>query len=148
MCVGEGAPDYAALYENRTVRPFRFPTPIPSLTPFKVDPNTGYTNYISVLHVLHSMHVRYIYGIYMTGIPRKVNAPNTASLPIISQMLWARQCELLHVTLSHCVSVIMYTYTGRVCMTMRNRYKTTLPCSGSGWLRGSRATSMFLLMSC
>lgn len=38
---GEGAPDYAALYENRTAKPLRFPTPIPTLRPYKVDPNTG-----------------------------------------------------------------------------------------------------------
>ncbi|XP_064387797.1 endoglycoceramidase-like [Halichondria panicea] len=39
---GEGAPDYAALYENRTIKPLQFPTPIPTLSPFKVDPKTGY----------------------------------------------------------------------------------------------------------
>ena len=39
---GEGAPDYAALYMNRTVKPLPFPEPIPSLTPYKLDPNTGY----------------------------------------------------------------------------------------------------------
>lgn len=43
---GEGAPDYAALYMNRTVKPLPFPEPIPSLTPYKLDPNTGYNNNI------------------------------------------------------------------------------------------------------
>ena len=39
---GEGAPDYAALYKNSSHHPFDFPIPIPSLIPFKVDPQTGY----------------------------------------------------------------------------------------------------------
>lgn len=39
---GEGAPDFAALYKNRSVKPMPFPEPIPSFIPYKVDPNTGY----------------------------------------------------------------------------------------------------------
>lgn len=43
-CVlGEGAPDFAALYENRTIKPLQFPEPV-SFTPYKTDPNTGYTD--------------------------------------------------------------------------------------------------------
>lgn len=38
---GEGAPDYAALYMNRSVKPLPFPQLIPSLVPYKVDPETG-----------------------------------------------------------------------------------------------------------
>ena len=38
---GEGAPDYAALYMNRSVKPLKFPVPIPSLKPYSVDPETG-----------------------------------------------------------------------------------------------------------
>ena len=49
--IGEGAPDYAALYENRTIKPLQFPTPIPTLSPFKVDPKTGY-----VLHGHQIVH--------------------------------------------------------------------------------------------
>lgn len=39
---GEGAPDFAALYKNRSIKPMSFPEPIPSFTPYKVDPKTGY----------------------------------------------------------------------------------------------------------
>ncbi|XP_003382563.1 PREDICTED: endoglycoceramidase-like [Amphimedon queenslandica] len=39
---GEGAPDYAALYENRSIKPLPFPELFPQLSPFKVDPATGY----------------------------------------------------------------------------------------------------------
>lgn len=39
---GEGAPDYAALYLNRSVKPLPFLIPIPSFSAFEVDPETGY----------------------------------------------------------------------------------------------------------
>lgn len=39
---GEGVPDYAALYFNRTIKPLPFPELFPQLTPFKTDPKTGY----------------------------------------------------------------------------------------------------------
>jgi hypothetical protein len=39
---GEGVPDYASLYMNRSVKPLKFPEPIPSLFPYRVDPDTGY----------------------------------------------------------------------------------------------------------
>lgn len=42
LFTGEGAPDYAALYNNRSIKPLPFPEPIPSLTPYKLDPETGY----------------------------------------------------------------------------------------------------------
>lgn len=57
---GEGAPDYAALYMNRTVKPLPFPEPIPSLTPFKLDPNTGYV--LKVYNVIMSSTARAMYA--------------------------------------------------------------------------------------
>jgi endoglycosylceramidase len=39
---GEGVPDYAALYMNRSIKPRKFPEPVPSLFPYRVDPDTGY----------------------------------------------------------------------------------------------------------
>jgi endoglycosylceramidase len=39
---GEGVPDYAALYMNRSIKPLKFPEPVPSLFPYPVDPTTGY----------------------------------------------------------------------------------------------------------
>lgn len=41
---GEGAPDFAALYQNRSIKPLPFPEPIPSLKPYKIDPKTGYAS--------------------------------------------------------------------------------------------------------
>lgn len=42
MPSGEGAPDYAALYMNRSIKPLPFPEFIPEQTPYKTDPKTGY----------------------------------------------------------------------------------------------------------
>ncbi|XP_062516770.1 endoglycoceramidase-like [Corticium candelabrum] len=39
---GEGFPDYATLYENRSSKSLPFPVPIPSLTPYKINNTTGY----------------------------------------------------------------------------------------------------------
>lgn len=39
---GEGAPGFAALYQNRSIKPLPFPEPLPFLTPYKIDPKTGY----------------------------------------------------------------------------------------------------------
>ena len=39
---GEGAPDFAALYKNRSIKPLPFPEPYPSLRAFPVDNVTGY----------------------------------------------------------------------------------------------------------
>ncbi len=49
--IGEGAPDYAALYDNRTIKPLKFPTPIPTLSPYKVDPKTGYVLGITLFYI-------------------------------------------------------------------------------------------------
>ena len=49
LLTGEGAPDYAALYMNRTIKPLPFPIPIPSLTAYKVDPKTGYVGECAVI---------------------------------------------------------------------------------------------------
>ena len=45
ILIGEGAPDYAALYENRSIKSLPFPELFPQLTPFHVNPNTGYDIY-------------------------------------------------------------------------------------------------------
>lgn len=42
FCSGEGAPDFAALYKNRSIKPLPFPEPYPSLHAFPVDSKTGY----------------------------------------------------------------------------------------------------------
>lgn len=42
MHAGEGAPDYAALYMNRSIKSLPFPEPFPQPTPYKLDNNTGY----------------------------------------------------------------------------------------------------------
>ncbi|XP_062516798.1 endoglycoceramidase-like isoform X2 [Corticium candelabrum] len=39
---GEGFPDYAVLYHNRSKKSLPFPMLIPSLIPYEVDPKTGY----------------------------------------------------------------------------------------------------------
>ncbi|XP_065910588.1 endoglycoceramidase-like isoform X2 [Dysidea avara] len=39
---GEGAPDFAALYTDRTIKPLPFPEPYPSLHAYPVDNTTGY----------------------------------------------------------------------------------------------------------
>ena len=60
---GEGVPDYAALYMNRTIKPLPFPEPFPSLTPYKLDPNTGYMTLCMQLnsHVLICNTIFYRY---------------------------------------------------------------------------------------
>ena len=40
VCTGEGAPDYAALYMNRSIKPLPFPEPF--IPAYKVDPQTGW----------------------------------------------------------------------------------------------------------
>ena len=45
---GEGVPDYAALYMNRSIKPRKFPEPFPSLFPYRVDPTTGYREYFKI----------------------------------------------------------------------------------------------------
>ena len=54
ILIGEGAPDYAALYENRSIKSLPFPELFPQLTPFHVNPNTGYDIYTFTMKNSHS----------------------------------------------------------------------------------------------